>query len=200
MVSHEVDNHTKSIVEETHIQDSQNLTGIILGAGVYPNGNLSPMLKDRVDTTIELYKNNKITKILVSGDHGRKEYDEVNAIKDYLLENNVPKEDIFLDHAGFDTYDSMYRAKYIFEVSDAVIITNEFHLPRALYIADKIGIDAVGVNADKRNYPRVEFNKLREKIASIKAYLDIKIEAEPTHLGPKIPITSNSLLSWDEIE
>ena len=169
---------------------------IILGAKVF-NDNLSHILIDRTDTAIELYNNQKVNKILVSGDHGRKNYDEVNAIKDYLLKKGVPSEDIFLDHAGFNTYDSMYRAQYIFEINSALISTQNFHLPRAIYIARELGIDAYGFPADKRIYGKELHNNIRESFARAKAWLNITLHSKPKFLGEKIPISGDSQESWD---
>ena len=109
--------------------------GIVLGARVAGTKVVEGVYADRLQTAVDLYQKGKIAKILVSGDHGQVEYDEVNAGKDYLLEHGIPKTDIFLDHAGFDTYDSIYRAKKIFGINRALIISQEFHLPRALYFA-----------------------------------------------------------------
>lgn len=167
---------------------------IILGAQVIGD-KLSNILLDRTESAIDLYENNKVDKILISGDHGKKYYDEVNAIKKYLLNKNIPSEDIFIDHAGFDTYDSMYRAQYIFEVNSAIISTQKFHLPRAIYIARKLNIDAYGFPADKRIYS--DKNEFRELFARIKAWLDINFDSSPKFLGEKIPISGDSQDSWD---
>ncbi len=175
----------------------QMQTGLILGAYVHPNGVMSDMLKDRATTTLELYNTGKIKKILISGDHGTKNYDEVNVLKKFFLENKVKKEDIFLDHAGFDTFDSMYRAKSIFQVDSIIVITQNFHLPRAVYIGKKLGINTVGFVADKHQYVAVELNYLREYIARIKAWANIVFKSESKYLGEIIPITGDSVKSWD---
>jgi vancomycin permeability regulator SanA len=171
---------------------------MILGAKVRSDGSLSDMYKDRADTAIEVYKEGKAGKILVSGDHGRIEYDEVNAAKDYLLANGIPAEDIFLDHAGFDTYDSLYRARDIFQIKTLIISTQNFHLPRAVYIARKLGIEAWGVSADKHYYGNEQFYEMREALARAKAWLDVFSRAKPRFLGEAIPITGDSRASWDE--
>jgi len=138
---------------------------MILGAKVRGDGSLSDMYKDRADVAIDVYKQGEAGKILVSGDHGRIEYDEVNAAKNYLLANGIPAEDIFLDHAGFDTYDSLYRARDVFQIKTLIISTQNFHLPRAVYIARKLGIEAWGVSADRHFYGNEQFYETREALA-----------------------------------
>lgn len=173
-------------------------TGLVLGALVYSDGGLSDMVKDRCDTAFELYKSGKIQKILVSGDHGQVEYDEVNTMKNYLLKKGVKPEDLFMDHAGFDTYDSLYRARDIFKADSLIIITQEFHLPRAVYIAKLLGIDAVGIKADKTYYAGgTSYNEFREKFSNIKANLDILLQNKPKYLGDVISIDGDSRMSWD---
>lgn len=167
-------------------------TIIVLGASVYQNGNLSPILKDRVDSALEIFEAGKAKRFLLSGDHGQDNYDEVNSMKDYLIQRGVPDKNIVLDHAGFDTYDSMYRAKVIFNVDSAIVVTQEFHLPRALYIADRLGSTYIGFAADKRQYKSIESLKYRENLANLKAFWEVLIGKEPTILGKKTPITGNS--------
>lgn len=171
---------------------------LILGAKVYQNGNLSDILRDRVDTAIELYKNKKVNVFLVSGDHTKNNYDEVNSIKEYLLEKGIADEKIFLDHAGIDTYDSLYRAKTIFEINSLIVTTQNFHLPRAVFIGNKLGIKTYGVSADKRHYLYATRNEVRESLGRIKAVVNILIHSKPKFLGEKIPITGDSRKSWDE--
>ena len=120
---------------------------IVLGAGVWGE-NPSPMLEDRLLEGIKLYENNVAPKIIMTGDHGRDEYDEVNVMKKFAMDKGVPSGDIFMDHAGFSTYESLYRAKEIFEADKVVIVTQEYHLYRALHIANKLGIEAYGVASD----------------------------------------------------
>ena len=117
---------------------------LLLGAKVKSDGMPSGILQDRIDTAIELYNAKKVDKILVSGDHGTKQYDEVNAMRKYLLDKNIPPQDIFLDHAGFDTYDSLYRARDIFQAKSLIVDTQNFHLNRALYIGKQLGLNLVG--------------------------------------------------------
>ncbi len=172
-------------------------TALVLGAHVSDSGNPSDILKDRLNTAIELYKNNKISRFLVSGDHGRVVYDEAKAMKDFLIEQGIDSSDIFMDHAGFDTYNSIERAKRIFEITDVIIVTQEFHLNRALYIARKKNLVAYGITADKRLYKSIKYLKFREKIAVLKAFFEVMINREPHFSGDIIPITADSKLSYD---
>lgn len=171
---------------------------LILGSKVYDNGQMSDVLLDRVLTAIELYEAGKVEKILISGDHGQKIYDEVNTVKNYLLEEKkIPAKDIFLDHAGFDTYDSLYRAKDIFQVKSIIISSQKFHLPRAVYIGKKIGLETSGIIADKHIYFADSYNNLRESLSRIKAFLNIIFHSKPKFLGEVIPINGESEKSWD---
>ncbi|HPL93205.1 MAG TPA: ElyC/SanA/YdcF family protein [bacterium] len=170
---------------------------LLLGARVYSDGRLSDILKDRANTALDLYNNGQVEKILVSGDHGQTTYDEVNAMRDYLLEAGVAPEDLFLDHAGFDTYDSVYRAKYIFQAESLLIVTQNFHLPRALFIARSVGVEAYGVSADRHQYVMARYNDLREILARVKAYGEVLINAQPKYLGEAIPLSGDSKKSWD---
>lgn len=163
---------------------------IVLGAAVLDGGRLSAVLQDRADTAVSLYENKKVRVILVSGDNGSKEYNEVNPAREYLISKGVRSEDIFLDHAGFDTYSSMYRAREIFKVTTATIVTQSFHLPRALFIANKLGITAYGLEADRREY--LPKNSLRELLANVKAYVDILFLRNPKYMGEPMPITGES--------
>lgn len=177
--------------------DSGRQAALVLGARVWNNGELSDIFKDRVKTAIELYKNKKVGKILVSGDHGQTDYDEVNAAKEFLLVNGVKDEDIFLDHAGFDTYDSLYRARDVFKAGSLIVVTQDFHLPRALYLADKLGLDACGVSADLQKYLGESARNRREKLANIKAWLNIVFNSKPKYLGDIIPLSGSGLETWD---
>ena len=134
---------------------------IILGAGIR-NGKQSPMLEDRLNEGIKLYKEGIAPKIIMSGDHSKKDYDEVNIMKEYAIEQGVPSKDIFMDHAGFSTYESIYRAKEIFKVNKIVVVTQKYHLYRAIYIANKLGIEAYGVNADPSAYIGATYREVRE--------------------------------------
>ena len=168
---------------------------MILGALVYKNSSTPSLtLRDRLDYGYELYALGKAKKIIVSGDHGQKDYDEVNVMKGYLLEKGVPREDIFLDHAGFNTYDSMYRAKEIFGVETLLICTQDFHIARSVYIARNLGIDAYGYPCED-NGINTRANKMRESLARVKAVADITVKRKPQYLGDAIPISGDGTLT-----
>ena len=182
-----------SDVKETPVRQ----VALVLGARVYSDGRMSDIVLDRVSSALSLYKAGKVEKILVSGDHGQEEYDEVNTMKGYFLRNGVPGEDIFLDHAGFDTYDSVYRAQEIFGVSSVIVVTQRFHLPRAVYIARAKGMDAVGFVADRQEYLAARYNEVREFLARMKSFSDVFFSASPQFLGEKISINGDGRESWD---
>jgi vancomycin permeability regulator SanA len=163
---------------------------LILGAYVLPDGSLSLMLRDRVTTGYELYENSKAPKIIVSGDHGRQDYDEVNTMKDFIKSKGVAGEDIFMDHAGFSTYESLYRARDIFQVKKVIIVTQRYHLLRAVFIARELGLEAYGVAADKHDYGQVmAAYGVREMAARNKDFWLAKyIKPQPTFLGEAIPV------------
>lgn len=170
---------------------------LVLGAGAWGNSP-SPLLGDRLDKGIELYEKNVAPKILMSGDHGQIEYDEVNVMKDYALEKNIPSNDIFMDHAGFSTYESMYRAKAIFKAKRIVIVTQEYHLYRSLYIANKLGLEAYGVAAIENNYAGQYYRDAREFLARNKDFVKVIFKPKPTYLGEEIPITGNGNITNDK--
>ncbi len=184
------------VVKDTN-QIPVKYTCIVLGAHVGNDGTPSIVLADRLDAAINLYKLGKVKRFLLTGDHGRKNYDEVNNLKRYLEEKGIPQPDIFLDHAGFDTYNSMVRAKEIFLVKDAIVVTQEFHLSRAIYIARKKGTDAYGYTATMSDAKPLKYLKFRESIACMKAFGEVLINRSPKFLGTKIPITGDSRLSYD---
>lgn len=164
---------------------------LVLGAGVYGDGTPTPMLRDRLDTGIALYREGIAPKLLLSGDNGQVEYNEVDAMLRYATEMGVPEEDIFLDHAGFSTYDSIYRANYIFGVKKAIVVTQTYHLFRALYGCEKMGIKALGVGSDQDSYVGSKMRELREVLARDKDWVKWIIKPEPTFLGEEIPISGD---------
>lgn len=185
------------ILPVAEVREAQ--AAIVLGALVYPDGRVSPMVADRLEAAYGLYRAGKVQKILITGDHGQVEYDEVNTMRRYLEQKGVPPADIFLDHAGFDTYDSMYRARAIFQVRSAVVVTQRFHLPRAVYIARELGLDAEGVVADRFEYLGAKRYEVREMAARIKAFGEVTIRRKPIFLGPVIPITGDGRETHDQL-
>lgn len=162
---------------------------LVLGAYVFPDGTLSSMLNDRVIVGYELYQQGKVPKIIVSGDHGRKEYDEVNSMKSFLKSKGVPGQDVFMDHAGFSTYESLYRARDIFQVKKVIIVTQRYHLLRAVFIARELGLEAYGVASDIQDYGQVMgAYKIREMAARNKDFWLTKFKPQPTFLGEAIPV------------
>lgn len=171
---------------------------LVLGAGVKNNERPSDMLNDRLETGIELYNQKVSDKILMSGDHGRKDYDEVNVMKNFAINKGVPSEDVFMDHAGFSTYESMYRAKEVFEADKIVIVSQKYHLYRAIYIARSLGLEAFGVPSDVREYRGQKYRDFREAIARVKDFFNVIIKPEPTYLGEAIPVSGNGDLTNDK--
>lgn len=164
---------------------------VVLGCQVKSDGMPSDMLRDRLRRGVELYKNGIAPKIIMSGDHGQKEYDEVTTMKNWAIENGVPEEDIFMDHAGFSTYESVYRAKEIFGAKRVVIVTQEYHLYRALYIAEKLGLEGVGAAADYHIYAGQAYRDLREVAARCKDFFTTLFKVKPTYLGPAISLAGS---------
>lgn len=173
------------------VPDTQ--AALILGASVV-KGKPSPVLALRADAAIQLYKAGKVQKILMTGDNGTLAYDEVTPVRKYLIDAGIPAEDIFLDHAGFDTYSSMYRARDVFKVDSITIVTQDFHMPRSLFVARHLGITAYGYIADGET--NVTHDYLREIPASLKALLDLFTSRQPKYLGAPIPIGGSGTTTW----
>ncbi len=196
-----INQYVKSIANKNIIQEVENANKsdaiLVLGCQVMDDGSLSLMLKDRLDKAVELYKQGMAEKIIVSGDHGREEYDEVNAMKTYLIENEIPSENIFMDHAGFSTYESLYRADYIFKVKKLTVVTQEYHLYRAVYIGNKLGIETYGVPAIKTEYYGQTSREIREILARDKDFVKCIFKSKPTYLGESIPVSGNGDLTND---
>lgn len=187
----------KQIVTTEDIEKEYYDCIIVLGAGLR-KGKPSPILEDRLKVAVELYKGGYAPKIIVSGDHGQDDYDEVNPMKNYLLENDIPAEDIFMDHAGFSTYDSIYRLKEIFKVQKAIIVTQQFHLYRSLYIAKSIDLDVVGVSATLRDYTGSTGFYLREILARDKDFVKTLFKPESKYLGEEIPVFGDGNVTNDQ--
>lgn len=185
----------EDIVDESNLDKGYDAI-LVLGAGLR-NGKPSPVLKDRLDTAYKLYEDGYSKKIIVSGDHGKKYYDEVNVMKNYLLDKGVESNNIFMDHAGFSTYDSVYRAKEIFLANNIIIVTQQYHLYRSLYIAKKLELDAVGVSATLRNYSGSVRFELREILARDKDFVKTIFMPDPTYLGDTIPVFGDGNVTND---
>lgn len=187
----------KQILNEQSVTTLQDVEAIlVLGAGIWQD-KPSHMLEDRLLEAISLYEQKVAPKIIMSGDHGRKEYDEVNLMKEFAIQRGVPSEDIFMDHAGFSSYDSLYRSKEIFGVKKVIIVTQKYHLYRSLYIANQIGIEAYGISANPREYAGQMKREFREILARNKDFFKCIIKPNPTYLGEAIPINGNGDLTND---
>ena len=187
----------KQIIGESEYSNLSDVDCIIiLGAGIWGD-KPSPMLEDRLLEGIKLYQNNVSSKIIMSGDHGQEEYDEVNIMKNYAIQKGVPSEDIFMDHAGFSTYESIYRARDIFQAKKIVIVTQKYHLYRTLYIANKLGLEAYGVGSDPRQYVGATNREIREIFARDKDFFKCIFKPEPTYLGDTIPVSGNGDITND---
>ena len=184
-----------SVEKATELEDVDCI--IVLGCQVKDDGNLSHMLRDRLIRALEVYESGVAPKLLMSGDHGREDYDEVGAMKDYAIENGVPSENVFMDHAGFSTYETVYRAKEIFEADKVIIVTQEYHLYRALYIAEQLELEAYGVSSDLNTYGGQSMRDAREVLARCKDWLMCIFKPEPTYLGEAIPVSGNGDLTND---
>ena len=194
-----VRNHTKEMIitssQAADILDADCI--IVLGCKVKADGRPSDMLHDRLQRGIELYYLGTAPKLLMSGDHGQTNYDEVNTMKQFAIDSGIPSEDIFMDHAGFSTYETMYRARDVFCAKKVLIVTQEYHLYRALYIAEKLGLDAYGVPADYHIYAGQSAREVREILARCKDATKTIFMPKPTYLGEQIPITGNGDLTND---
>ena len=197
-----INQYVKSMAGAKILENFSDIKGIeailILGCEVKPDGSLSLMLKDRLDKGIELYKAGVAPKIIVSGDHGTEHYDETNAMKNYMIENNIPSEDIFMDHAGFATYDSMYRAKYIFKVEKCIVVTQEYHLYRAVYIGNALEMETYGVASAKVDYYGQTKRDFREFLARNKDFVKCIFKPHSTYLGDTIPVSGNGDITNDK--
>lgn len=188
----------KILTEDTAVALQDVDCIVVLGCQVRSDGTPSHMLEDRLKRSVALYNAGVAPKILMSGDHGRQGYDEVDAMKRYAVEAGVPSEDVFMDHAGFSTYETVYRAKEIFGAKKIVIITQQYHLYRAMYIADAADMEVFGVAADYRQYSGQFSRDVREVLARVKDFGMTIFWPEPTYLGEAIPISGNGELTHDD--
>ena len=184
-----VEAHYRPQIYELDAAPAQRVA-IVFGARVYSDGQLSPMLRDRVETAVRLYEAGKVDKVIFSGDNRVVEYDEPGRMMDYALSRGVPAADMQPDYAGRRTYDTCYRARDIFGVESAILVTQDFHLPRALFTCDRLGVEVVGVAADLRTYSRrsLLWSSLREIPALTLALVDVVRQPAPEVLGDPISI------------
>lgn len=193
-----IDAHVRSSAESRIVtaDETARLDGIdcivVLGCGVRPDGQPSDMLADRIAQGVALYEKGASPKLLMSGDHSRSDYDEVNTMRNVAVEAGVPADDVFMDHAGFSTYESMYRARDVFGAKRIVIVSQRYHLYRALYVAERLGLDAYGVSADLRPYAGQEAREVREILARVKDFLTAIVQPPPTYLGDPISLSGSA--------
>ncbi len=166
---------------------------LVLGASVL-RGKPSPVLEERAHTAVGLYMMGKVSKILVTGDNGALNHDEVTPVRKYLIDAGIPPEDIFLDHAGFDTYSSMYRARDVFKADSLTIVTQDFHMPRAVFVAERLGITTYGVVPERGQGDLYDY--VREIPASVKALVDLVVNRSPKYLGEEIPLSGDGTVTW----
>lgn len=180
--------------EATQISDADCI--IVLGCRVWSDNTPSAMLSDRLKRGVELYKAGAAPKLLMSGDHGREDYDEVNVMRKYAEDEGVDSKDIFTDHAGFSTYETMYRAKEVFKAKKVIIVTQSYHLYRAVYDAEKLGLEVVGVVSYERDYDSKQpYRDVREIAARCKDFIYCIFKPKPTYLGEVIPINGDGEMS-----
>jgi SanA protein len=192
-----VKSSTKKYISYSLKKFPKNDIGIIFGAGITGN-QPGKYLKDRLDAGILLYKSNRINKILLSGDNGHQGYDELTVMKNYCFNHGVDTTKIFIDYAGFDTYSTMYRAKHIFKIKRATLITQEYHLNRAIYIGQKLGIKSVGYSANEGEYPGYRYVTCREYLSIFKSFFDVLRNREPHFLGNPIDTNGPSNYSKED--
>lgn len=188
-----------SVLTQEQAAKLQNVDCIIvLGCQVRDDGTPSHMLEDRLKQGVALYKEGAAPKLLMSGDHGTETYDEVDTMKRYAVDAGVPSVDIFMDHAGFSTYETACRAKEIFQAEKVLIVTQRYHLYRALYVAEALGMEAYGVAAEYRQYSGQFSRDIREILARVKDFGMSLLKPDPTYLGEIIPISGSGELTHDE--
>lgn len=187
------------IITPEEAQELQDVDCVlVLGCLVKDNGTPSDMLHDRLRRGVELYQTTMVPKLLMSGDHGRTNYDEVAAMKQFAVDAGIPSSDVFMDHAGFSTYESIYRARDIFQADKIIIVSQEYHLYRALHIAEQLGVEAYGVSADYRNYSGQTGRDIREVLARVKDVLSCIFQLKPTYLGNAIPVSGDGDITNDQ--
>jgi vancomycin permeability regulator SanA len=164
---------------------------LVLGAGLRDDGTPSDVLRDRLDEALDLYRTGRVRRIIVSGDHHKPTYDEPNAMRVYLEASGVPPQAVFLDHAGLDTYSSMWRARHVFGASRIVVVTQRFHLARAVWCARALGMEAEGSAADRHLYRGIAWLQMREVMSRTKAFVDVTVHRAPRHDGPPVDLSGD---------
>jgi SanA protein len=196
-INYYVKSETNSLIFYSENEIPINNVGIIFGAGI--NGDKpSKYLKDRLDAGIKLFKAKKINKILLSGDNGSDAHDELTVMKIYCFKNGIDTTKIYIDYAGFDTYSTMFRAKNIFKIDKAVLITQEYHLNRAIYIGNNLGIESIGFSANQGEYRNYNYVRFREYFSICKSVIDVIRNRDPHFLGTEININGVSNYSKDD--
>ena len=183
-VIHSASDHIYDSVEQVPSRPM----AIVFGAGIWPDGNLSHVLADRVDTAVDLYHADKVRKLLMTGDNRFEWYNEPDAMGQYAMSLGVPADDIVYDYAGRRTYDSCYRARHIFGIEEAILVTQRYHLPRAIYTAHKMGIVAVGMAADRRQYVKMGQFTVREVPALLAAWWETNLTHPIPAMGDPIEL------------
>ena len=168
---------------------------LVLGCAVWADNEPSPMLKDRLDTAIALYKAGIAPKLLLSGDNSIVEYSEPDCMLRYTLAQGVPPEDIFLDYAGFSTYESVYRSHAVFMADRMIVVTQKYHLFRALKACEALGIEAKGVASNQQKYAGRFYREAREVLARNKDLFKGIVKAKPTYLGDEIPVDGDGTVT-----
>ena len=171
---------------------------MVLGCGISDKETPTPMLRDRLETAIMLYRAGVAPKVLLTGDNGTLTHNEIHVMLKYMRDAGIPEEDIFCDHAGFSTYESMYRAVDIFCVRRMIVVTQTYHMYRSLYIAHGLGIEAVGVASDQKVYAGQAQREIREVLARVKDFFQSKSKPPATFGGEEIPITGSGVSSHGE--
>lgn len=191
---------TRKLIVDINSDKLNNINcALVLGAGVWGD-EPSPMLRDRLDVATKLYNDKKVSKIIMSGDHTRNNYDEVNTMKSYAINKGVASSDIFMDHAGISTYDSIYRAKHIFKLDKVIIVTQKYHLYRSLYIAEKLGLEVVGVEATPIKYGGQFLRDIREILARDKDFVKTIFKPKSKIGGENIQVNGNGDITNDKEE
>lgn len=184
-----IDNQTDKLIYSSYSDPSlpSRHVALVFGAGLNAEGQPSPMLYDRIATAADLYNGNKVAKLLMTGDNSTVSHNEVEAMRQTAIGLGVPKEDIVLDYAGFSTWDSCYRANEVFSLSEATLVTQRFHLPRAIYTCNQLGVNSIGVAADSQPYPTT-YNEVRELPALASTFWKLLTDRQPRFLGSKVNV------------